>query len=69
MPVAPWALRALPRPLTPNRCSPGPAMRKERVITGLLGAAAALGVTTLILILVEATNILLPTDTKVWPRP
>ncbi|XP_006918294.1 ectonucleoside triphosphate diphosphohydrolase 8 isoform X2 [Pteropus alecto] len=37
---------------------------KERVLTALLWAAVALGVTTLILILVEATNVLLPTDTK-----
>lgn len=42
---------------------------KERVITALLGVTAASGVTTLILLLVEATNVLLPTDTKVCPRP
>lgn len=33
-------------------------------MTALLGAAVASGVITLILILVEATNVLLPTDTK-----
>ncbi|XP_058549388.1 ectonucleoside triphosphate diphosphohydrolase 8 isoform X2 [Neofelis nebulosa] len=37
---------------------------KPRVLTALLGAAVASGLTTLILILVEATDILLPTDTK-----
>lgn len=37
---------------------------KERVRAALLGAAVASGVTTLILILVEATNVLLPADTK-----
>lgn len=41
---------------------------KEKVTTALLGAAVASGVTTLILILVEATNVLLPTDTKVRPQ-
>lgn len=40
-------------------------IRKGRVLTALLGAAVASGVTTLVLILVEATNVLLPTDTKV----
>nr|KAF6484221.1 ectonucleoside triphosphate diphosphohydrolase 8 [Rousettus aegyptiacus] len=39
-------------------------IRKGRVLTALLGAAVASGVTTLVLILVEATNVLLPTDTK-----
>ncbi|KAM9082402.1 ectonucleoside triphosphate diphosphohydrolase 8 isoform 3-T3 [Megaptera novaeangliae] len=38
--------------------------RKERVFTALLGAAAVSGLTTLILFLVEATNVLLPADTK-----
>eukprot|EP00069_Balaena_mysticetus_P021847 bmy_13889T0 len=37
---------------------------KERVFTALLGAAAVSGLTTLILFLVETTNILLPADTK-----
>uniref|UniRef100_A0A7N5J889 Ectonucleoside triphosphate diphosphohydrolase 8 n=1 Tax=Ailuropoda melanoleuca TaxID=9646 RepID=A0A7N5J889_AILME len=37
---------------------------KKGVLTALLGAAAASGLTTLILILVEATSVLLPTDTK-----
>ncbi|XP_049753166.1 ectonucleoside triphosphate diphosphohydrolase 8 isoform X2 [Elephas maximus indicus] len=37
---------------------------KEGVLTILLGAAAASGLTTLILFLVEATSILLPADTK-----
>ncbi|XP_007945170.1 ectonucleoside triphosphate diphosphohydrolase 8 [Orycteropus afer afer] len=37
---------------------------KERVLTALLGAAAASGLTALILILVEATSVLLPADTK-----
>lgn len=41
---------------------------KERVLTALLGAAVASGVTTLILILVKATSVLLPADTKVCPR-
>lgn len=34
----------------------------------LLGVAAASGLTMLILILVKATNVLLPADTKVWLR-
>lgn len=38
---------------------------KERILTGLLGAAVASGLTTLILFLVEATDILLPADSKV----
>ncbi|XP_067598617.1 ectonucleoside triphosphate diphosphohydrolase 8 isoform X2 [Pseudorca crassidens] len=37
---------------------------KERAFTALLGAAAVSGLTTLILFLVEATNVLLPADTK-----
>nr|XP_060464088.1 ectonucleoside triphosphate diphosphohydrolase 8 isoform X3 [Panthera onca] len=37
---------------------------KPRVLTALLGAAVASGLTALILILVEATDVLLPTDTK-----
>nr|XP_012423659.1 PREDICTED: ectonucleoside triphosphate diphosphohydrolase 8 [Odobenus rosmarus divergens] len=37
---------------------------KKRVLTALLGAAAASGLTTLILLLVEATSVLLPADTK-----
>ncbi|XP_030149249.1 ectonucleoside triphosphate diphosphohydrolase 8 [Lynx canadensis] len=37
---------------------------KPRVLTALLGAAVASGLTTLILILVEAADVLLPTDTK-----
>nr|KAF6433314.1 ectonucleoside triphosphate diphosphohydrolase 8 [Molossus molossus] len=37
---------------------------KERVLAALLGATAALAVTALILILVEATSVRLPTDTK-----
>uniref|UniRef100_A0A673VJC6 Ectonucleoside triphosphate diphosphohydrolase 8 n=1 Tax=Suricata suricatta TaxID=37032 RepID=A0A673VJC6_SURSU len=37
---------------------------RQQVLTALLGAAAASGLTTLILILVEATDILLPTDAK-----
>lgn len=40
---------------------------KERVLTAMLGAMLALAITTLILILVEATSILLPADTKVRP--
>lgn len=43
--------------------------RREQVLRALLGAAAASGLTTLILILVEATNVLLPADIKVCPRP
>nr|XP_023485264.1 ectonucleoside triphosphate diphosphohydrolase 8 isoform X2 [Equus caballus] len=38
--------------------------RREQVLRALLGAAAASGLTTLILILVEATNVLLPADIK-----
>lgn len=38
---------------------------KERVFMTLLGVAAASGLTMLILILVKATNVLLPADTKV----
>nr|XP_031306909.1 ectonucleoside triphosphate diphosphohydrolase 8 isoform X2 [Camelus dromedarius] len=38
--------------------------QKERVFTVLLGFAAVSGLVTLILILVEATNVLLPADTK-----
>ncbi|ELV13111.1 Ectonucleoside triphosphate diphosphohydrolase 8 [Tupaia chinensis] len=38
--------------------------RKEQVFMALLGAAAASGLSVLILILVEATNVLLPADTK-----
>lgn len=48
--------------------SPTPAMAlswKERVFMALLGTATASGLTVLVLILVEATNILLPADTKV----
>ncbi|XP_057580323.1 ectonucleoside triphosphate diphosphohydrolase 8 [Hippopotamus amphibius kiboko] len=37
---------------------------KQRVFTALLGAAAVSGLTTLILILVGATHVLLPADTK-----
>uniref|UniRef100_A0A8C6ER49 Ectonucleoside triphosphate diphosphohydrolase 8 n=1 Tax=Marmota marmota marmota TaxID=9994 RepID=A0A8C6ER49_MARMA len=37
---------------------------KERVFMALLGTATASGLTVLVLILVEATNILLPADTK-----
>ncbi|XP_036892655.1 ectonucleoside triphosphate diphosphohydrolase 8 isoform X1 [Sturnira hondurensis] len=37
---------------------------KEWVLTALLGGTAASALTTLILILVEATNVLLPADTK-----
>ncbi|XP_026959933.1 NMDA receptor synaptonuclear signaling and neuronal migration factor isoform X2 [Sagmatias obliquidens] len=37
---------------------------KERAFTALLGAAVVSGLTTLILFLVEATNVLLPADTK-----
>ncbi|MEJ1271865.1 ectonucleoside triphosphate diphosphohydrolase 8 [Cricetulus griseus] len=37
---------------------------KERVFTALLGIAAASGLTMLILILVKATNVFLPADTK-----
>ncbi|XP_007458991.1 PREDICTED: ectonucleoside triphosphate diphosphohydrolase 8 isoform X2 [Lipotes vexillifer] len=37
---------------------------KERTFTALLGAAVVSGLTTLILFLVEATNVLLPADTK-----
>ncbi|XP_029058563.1 ectonucleoside triphosphate diphosphohydrolase 8 isoform X3 [Monodon monoceros] len=37
---------------------------RERAFTALLGAAAVSGLTTLILFLVEATNVLLPADTK-----
>lgn len=42
---------------------------KERVLTALLGATAALAITVFILILVETTNVRLPTDTKVHPDP
>lgn len=56
----------------PCSCQPCPALMgltwKKRVLTALLGAAAALGLTTLILLLVEATSVLLPADTKVRPR-
>ena len=38
---------------------------KEWVLTALLGTTAASALTTLILILVEATSVLLPADTKV----
>lgn len=41
---------------------------KERVFIALLGIAAASGLTMLILILVKATNVFLPADTKVWLR-
>lgn len=41
---------------------------RERAFTALLGAAAVSGLTTLILFLVEATNVLLPADTKVCPQ-
>ncbi|XP_077627681.1 ectonucleoside triphosphate diphosphohydrolase 8 isoform X3 [Crocuta crocuta] len=41
----------------------GPAWR-QWVLTGLLGAAAASGLTTLLLILLEATDVLLPTSSK-----
>ncbi|XP_051694846.1 ectonucleoside triphosphate diphosphohydrolase 8 isoform X2 [Oryctolagus cuniculus] len=37
---------------------------KEKVFTALLAAAAVSGLTTLVLILVEATNVLLPAGTK-----
>uniref|UniRef100_A0A2K6FE65 Ectonucleoside triphosphate diphosphohydrolase 8 n=1 Tax=Propithecus coquereli TaxID=379532 RepID=A0A2K6FE65_PROCO len=37
---------------------------KEKVFLALLGAAVALGLTALVLVLVEAVNILLPADTK-----
>ncbi|KAL2782308.1 ectonucleoside triphosphate diphosphohydrolase 8 isoform 2 [Daubentonia madagascariensis] len=37
---------------------------KEQVFMALLGAAAVSGLTALILVLVEAVNVLLPTDTK-----
>ncbi|XP_006900731.1 PREDICTED: ectonucleoside triphosphate diphosphohydrolase 8 [Elephantulus edwardii] len=37
---------------------------KEGVLTGLLAVAAASGLTTLVLVLVESTSILLPADTK-----
>uniref|UniRef100_A0A8C6HXU3 Ectonucleoside triphosphate diphosphohydrolase 8 n=1 Tax=Mus spicilegus TaxID=10103 RepID=A0A8C6HXU3_MUSSI len=37
---------------------------KERVFMALLGVAAASGLTMLVLILVKATNVLLPADTK-----
>lgn len=38
---------------------------KERVFLALLGTATASGLMVLVLILVQATNILLPPDTKV----
>ncbi|XP_058929197.1 ectonucleoside triphosphate diphosphohydrolase 8 [Kogia breviceps] len=38
--------------------------RKDRAFAALLGAAAVSGLATLILFLVEATNVLLPADTK-----
>ncbi|XP_057611737.1 ectonucleoside triphosphate diphosphohydrolase 8 isoform X3 [Chionomys nivalis] len=38
--------------------------RKERVFVALLGIAAASGLTMLLLILVKATNVFLPADTK-----
>lgn len=41
----------------------GPAWRK-RVLAALLGAAVASGLTTLVLILIEATSVVLPADTK-----
>lgn len=34
----------------------------------LLGIAAASGLTMLLLVLVKATNVFLPADTKVWLR-
>ncbi|XP_006863838.1 PREDICTED: ectonucleoside triphosphate diphosphohydrolase 8 [Chrysochloris asiatica] len=37
---------------------------KERVLTALLGIAATLGLTALVLVLVEVTSILLPPETK-----
>lgn len=42
--------------------------RKERVFVALLGIAAASGLTMLLLVLVKATNVFLPADTKVWLR-
>ncbi|XP_032722217.1 ectonucleoside triphosphate diphosphohydrolase 8 [Lontra canadensis] len=52
-------------PLPPCRCQPLMGLTwKKRVLAALLGAAVASGLTTLILILVEATSILLPADTK-----
>lgn len=53
------------------RSSPAPSMKltgKTKVLTALLGATAALAVTALVLTLVEAISILLPTDTKVRPQ-
>ncbi|XP_029418438.1 ectonucleoside triphosphate diphosphohydrolase 8 isoform X3 [Nannospalax galili] len=41
---------------------------KKRVFMALLGVATASGLTVLILILVEATNVLLPADTKCCPQ-
>lgn len=38
---------------------------REQTFTALLGVAAVAGLTTLILLLVEATSVLLPTTTKV----
>lgn len=43
--------------------------RKDRVFTALLWAAAVSGLTTLVLILVEAARVHLPAHTKVCPRP
>lgn len=54
----------------PTGASPAPMglTWRERAFTALLGAAAVSGLTTLILFLVEATNVLLPADTKVCPQ-
>jgi hypothetical protein len=41
---------------------------KERVFMALLGAATISGLTVLILILVQATYVLLPADNKVWSQ-
>uniref|UniRef100_A0A2K5MG96 Ectonucleoside triphosphate diphosphohydrolase 8 n=1 Tax=Cercocebus atys TaxID=9531 RepID=A0A2K5MG96_CERAT len=42
--------------------------RKEQVFLAILGASGVSGLTALILLLVEATSVLLPTDIKVRPR-
>lgn len=42
---------------------------KKRVLAALQGAAVASGLTTLILVLVEATSVLLPAEIKVGARP
>lgn len=63
------SLGAHGRPPTGTRttCAMG-LSRKEQVFLAILGASGVSGLTALILLLVEATSVLLPTDIKVRPR-